>query len=178
MGDEQYDKINTLTLTDAQFTATKRIMRKDIAVNALLGRTGELIDAAKDEITKLPYRKFNFEQYEKSLGAWGKYKFLSFGHPSMVELHDSMIANGGTLSVEETKMVVHYMKQLGYFQFPNPTFKEALKWLMRMNWTFESELAEDVYAKGLREYFETLLHKYENISAVIEDEDTLQRCEY
>lgn len=91
----------------------------------------------------------------------------------MVKLYQTMIENGGDLNSEQVKEVIYYMNQQSLFKYNNPDFNEALKWFSRMQWTFD-KFADDIY----KNYFEMLYDRYTNIKAVLEDSDTLKRCQY
>merc|ERR1712113_927835 len=112
-----------------------------------------MIDSAKDLIDTLPFKKKDYTRYETSVKAWGKYKFLSYAHPKMVEMYQTMLDQDGSLTPEQMKDVVYFMVHEGRFQFNNPEFREALKWLVRMQWTFEHEFADSIYQKEISEYF-------------------------
>ena len=132
----------------------------------------------KDSIATLKYKKFNYEQFEKSVIAWATYKFLSFGHPRAIQLYQIMINNNGNLTADEFKDVIHYMKQQGNYQFSNREFKDALKWLSKMNMIFEHKFGENLYDNHIKDYFDLIFRRYRALKDVLEDEITLKRCEY
>eukprot|EP01084_Bolivina_argentea_P052191 95884_1 len=175
---DKYDKTNQNTLTEAQFEAVKRIMNQNIATNTFLSKVPELMNNAKDKIDKLPFKKFDYTRFEQSVSAWGKYRFLSYGHPKMIELYHKMIENGGDLNSDEIKDVVYYMKQKGSYTYGNKDFKEALKWFSKMNWVNEHKYGDDIYQMHIKDYFDIIYRRYTNIKSVIIDEETLKRCEY
>ena len=175
---DKYGKTNQNTLTDAQFETVKRIQNENIATTQFYSKVTEMINSSKDVIDTLPFKKLDYAQFERNAKAWGKYKFLSYGHPKMVELYQTMIENGGNLTSEQMKDVLYYMNKQGWYQYENPDFKEALKWFSKMQWTFDHEFADNLYDKHITDYFGILHDRFVNIKAVLEDADTLKRCEY
>ena len=172
------DQTNLRTLSDAQFNVTKRILNENIATKKFIQKVPDFMNEYKDTIDTLKYKKFNYERFEMSVKAWATYKFLSYGHPKAIELHKIMTVNDGHLNAEQFRDVVHYMKKQGGYSFTNKDFKEALKWLSKMQWIIYHPLSNDLYSPDIMHYFDIVYSRYKNMKSVLEDEDTLQRCQY
>ena len=173
------NQTNLRTLSDAQFDVTKRILTETAARDKFIAKVPELMNEYKTTIDTLEYRKFNYEQFEKGVVAWATYKFLSFAHPRAIQLYQIMVRNDGYLSAEEFKDVIHFMKQYNGYSYENKQFKDAMKWLSRMNLVFDHPFAEKgIYDKHIKDYFKIIFGRYSNLKSVLEDEDTLIRCKY
>lgn len=173
------DQTNLRTLSEAQFDVTKRILTETTAKDKFIAKVPDFMQQYKEIIDTLPYRKFNYETFEKSVVAFATYKFLTFGHPRAIELYQIIIKKDGDLSGEEFKDIIHYMKMSNGYSFENKQFKEALKWLARMNLVFDHPFAEKgIYDKEIKNYFKIVYGRYSNLKSVLEDEDTLTRCKY
>lgn len=176
--DVEENQTNLKTLSDAQFDVTKRILNETTATQKFIAKVPDLINKYKATIDTLKYRKFDYEKFEKSVIAWATYKFLSFGHPRAIQLYQIMVNTDGDLTADEFKDVIHYMKIQGSYSFGNKEFKDALKWLSKMNMIFEHEYGEDLYAKQSKDYFDLIHRRYRALKDVLEDEVTLKKCKY